>query len=108
MRALVLALVLLTGCASAAPQPKDARAVLYQAVEYAQAAAEATKAVCTFQSSGEACEYLIGLLDKAFAKGAQIEAALNAGEDVSAAVKELEDELKAVESMAQSILKGML
>jgi hypothetical protein len=111
VKALALALALTLGaCASApsVPTPKDARAVLAQAIEYGQDAAAATKAVCTFSPTGEACEYLIKVLDTLFEKAVEIEAALNAGEDMSEEVADLERALKVVLDQARAIVKRLV
>lgn len=112
MKALALALALTLGaCASvpaAVPTPRDARVVLAQAIVYAEDAAAATKAVCTFSPTGEACEYLIKALDALFAKGAEIEKALNAGEDMAEEVADLERALKVVLDQARAIVKRLV
>jgi hypothetical protein len=111
MKALTLVSVLfLFSCASNAslPTPRDARVVLAQSIVYAEDAAAATKAVCTFSPTGDACEYLIKVLDELFAKGAKIEAALNAGEDMSEEIADLERALKVVLDQARAIVKRLV
>ena len=100
-----LAIKLLSGCAGSVPEPKDARMVLATAVGYAQTAAEATKLVCSVDPEGKPYDILMNALDKAFAAGAAIEAALNRGEDVSDQVEALEQSLMGIYETAQVMLK---
>lgn len=105
--ALVAALCL-SACAGNVPTPKDARAVLTQAIAYAQDAAEVTKTVCTIQPEGKPCLYLVLVLDEIFARGAKIEAALNAGEDMAEEVAALEADLQFLVAQAKNLLKGLV
>lgn len=109
MRTWALAAVLFLGaCAGNVPEPKDARAVLAKAISYAQDAAEATKVVCSIEPDGKPCLYLVLALDEIFTRGAQIEQALNAGEDMADEVAALEAELRRLAAQAHNILKGMV
>lgn len=109
MKVLALVTALCLGsCAGGVPEPKDARAVLAQAIVYAQDAAEVTKTICTLQPDGKPCLYMVLALDEIFARGAQIEAALNAGEDMAEEVAQLEAELQFLVAQARNLLKGMV
>lgn len=114
IRAGLLALLLTGCCAGCATAPEKAAEVrevsqdiLGDLLFYAEGAQAVTLQLCKLDREGKPCRFLVLALDAFYSRAEQVEAAMNAGEDVSDRLESLLAEVKALYRVAQDFLKGI-